>query len=259
MWPATDNRSGARQSDCTGGMELTVLHDDEQPFRRIAVLAAIAAGSVLLWQTSWGSLALYPFTILATWFHEMGHGLAAVMLGDSFERLVIYADGSGFALSMRSADSSRLSDALVSAAGPIGPPIAGALLLMASRNRNATRVILAGLAAALVLSTLVWVRSLVGWIVLPAIAIGLLVVVLRGSLKVQAFVIQLLGVQACISTYRSTDYLFSPGGSVGGRLERSDTAAIADALLLPYWFWGAAISAVILVLLAASLWFALRR
>lgn len=233
--------------------------DDEHPLRRIALLAAIAGGSVLLWQTWWGSLALYPFTILATWFHEMGHGLAAVLVGGSFESLVIHADGSGFALSLRPADSSRLSDALVSAAGPLGPPIAGALLLMASRNRKATRAMLAGLAAVLVLSTLTWVRSLIGWIVLPTIAGGLQVVVLRGNVKLQDFVVQLLGVQACISTYRSTDYLFSSGGTVGGRIARSDTAAIADALLLPYWFWGAAISGIILLLLTAGLWFALRR
>jgi hypothetical protein len=66
-------------------------------------------------------------------------------------------------------------------------------------------------------------------------------------------------VQACISTWLDVGYLFSDGGSVGGRLQRSDTAAIADALVLPYWFWGAAITLAILVLLAASLRFALRR
>lgn len=225
----------------------------------MAALGAIAVGCVLLWQTYWGSLLLYPFTILATWFHEMGHGLAAILFGGSFERLVIYPDGSGVALSLRSEDSSRLSDALVSAAGPLGPPLAGALLLMASRNRAASRAMLAGLAAVLLVSTLIWVRSLVGWIVLPAIAVGLLAVIMRGSFKLQDFVIQLLGVQACISTYRSTNYLFSAGGVIDGRYERSDTAAIADALLLPYWFWGAAISVLILLLLVASLWFALRR
>jgi hypothetical protein len=66
-------------------------------------------------------------------------------------------------------------------------------------------------------------------------------------------------VQACISTYQHAGYLFSPGGSIAGQTQRSDTAAIADALLLPYWFWGGAISVVILVLLVASLGFAFRR
>jgi hypothetical protein len=115
------------------------------------------------------------------------------------------------------------------------------------------------LAAALLLTTLIWVRSLAGWLVLPLIALALVAVLLRGSPKVQEFVIQLLGVQAAISIWQDVGYLFSDGGYVGGHLQRSDTAAIADSLLLPYWFWGGAISVAIVVMLVASLRFALRR
>ena len=135
----------------------------------------------------------------------------------------------------------------------------GALLIIASRSRRATRIALAALAGALLLSTLIWVRSIVGWLVLPGIALAVLAVLLRGSLKLQDFTIQLLGVQACISAWHDTGYLFSDGGLVAGQSQRSDTAAIADSLLLPYWFWGGAISLAIVALLAASLRFALRR
>jgi hypothetical protein len=232
---------------------------DEQQKRRIATLAILALACILLWQTWWGSLLLYPFTLLATWFHEMGHGLAAILVGGSFERLAIYPDGSGVAQSLMPTDSLAYSHALVAAAGPLGPPVAGALLIVASRGRRVTHAALAVLAAVLLLSTLIWVRSLVGWIVLPLIALTLLAVLLRGSDDARELAVQLLGVQACISTWLDVGYLFSDGGSVGGRLQRSDTAAIADALVLPYWVWGAAISLAILVLLAASLRFALRR
>jgi len=235
------------------------LLDRGERKRRAWTLAALAAGSIMLWQTYWGSLLLYPFTILATWFHEMGHGLAAVLTGGQFEQLAIYSDGSGVAQSLMPADASVLSLALVSAAGPLGPPVVGALLIMASRGRRATRIALSLLAGALLLSTLIWVRSLVGWLVLPGLALSLLAVLLRGSPKVQDFTIQLLGVQACISAWHDVGYLFSDGGLVAGQPQRSDTAAIAGSLLLPYWFWGAAISVLILGLLAASLRFALRR
>ncbi len=93
--------------------------------QRIALLVILALGSWMLWQTYWGSLLLYPFTILSTWFHEMGHGIAAMLTGNTFDRLLIYPDGSGLALSLRPADSSRFVDALVAAGGPLGPPIAG--------------------------------------------------------------------------------------------------------------------------------------
>lgn len=226
---------------------------------RIALLAGIAFGSILLWQTALGGLLLYPFTILATWFHEMGHGVAAMLAGRGFERLLIFSDGSGVAESLGPADGYRLTDALIAASGPLGPGIAGALLIVCSRSPAATRNALAVLGAALILSTLIWVRSLTGWLVLPVLGSAIVLLAWRGSPPWRSFVIQLLGVQACISVWRQFDYLFSPGGSVGGQLHRSDTGAIADVLLLPYWFWGAGISVAILALLWGSFRLAFRR
>jgi len=232
---------------------------DQDHKERVGLLAGIALASIVLWQTALGSLALYPFSILATWFHEMGHGIAAMLTGRGFERLLIFSDGSGFAESVGPVDGYRLTDALIAASGPLGPAIAGALLIVASRSPAATRNALAVLGVALIASTLIWVRSLTGWLVLPALGLAIGLLAWRGSLPWQRFFIQLLGVQACISVWRQFDYLFSPGGSVGGQLQRSDTGAIADVLLLPYWFWGASISAAILALLWWSFRLAFRR
>jgi hypothetical protein len=231
----------------------------EEQKQRIALLAGIALVSIVLWQTSLGSLLLYPFTILATWFHEMGHGLAAMLTGREFQSLQIFSDGSGVALSMRPAHGYGLVDALVAASGPLGPAIAGAVLIVCSRSPNATRIALGVLGLALIVSTLIWVRSLTGWLVLPALGLVIGLLAQWASLSWQRFVIQLLGVQACISVWKQFDYLFSAGGAVRGQLQRSDTAAIADVLLLPYWFWGAAISAAILALLWLSFRVAFRR
>ena len=232
---------------------------DQERRERFLLLAGIALGSVMLWQTMIGSLLLYPFTILATWFHEMGHGIAAMLAGRGFERLLIFADGSGLALSLRPSDGYGATDALVAASGPLGPAIAGAALIVASRSASATRAALVVLGLALVVSTATWVRSPMGWLVLPALGIAMALLALRGSAAWQRFAIQFLGVQAAISAWREFDYLFSPGGEVGGQLHRSDTGAIADVLLLPYWFWGAAISGAILALLWGSFRLAFRR
>jgi Peptidase M50B-like len=236
----------------------TSLADQDQK-QRLTLLLGIALVSIVLWQTTLGSLALYPFTILATWFHEMGHGIAALLSGRGFERLRIFADGSGVAETMGPVDGYRVTDALIAASGPLGPAIAGALLIVSSRSPTITRNALAVLGAALIVSTAIWVRSLTGWLVLPALGVALGLLALRGSEPWQRFVIQLLGVQACISVWQQFDYLFSPGGNVAGQLQRSDTGAIADVLLLPYWFWGATISAAILALLWWSFRLAFRR
>jgi hypothetical protein len=238
-------------------MSVTLAAQDRR--QRAALLLAIALVSILLWQTAVGRLLLYPFTILATWFHEMGHGLAAMLAGRGFERLLIFADGSGVAESLRPADGYGLTDALVAASGPLGPAVAGALLILASRSPGATRGALAALGVALVFSTLVWVRSPTGWLVLPVLGAAIALLALRGSGPWQRFAVQVLGVQAAISAWQQFDYLFSPGGSVGGELHRSDTGAIADVLLLHYWVWGAILSGAILALLWGSFRLAFRR
>lgn len=220
---------------------------------RALLLVAVAIASIGLWQTQTGSMILYPFTILATWFHEMGHGLTTLLTGSGFEELVIHPDGSGYAVSVRPADGSRFAGALISAGGPMGPAIAGGGLLMASRTPSRTRQALAALGVLLIVSTIVWVRSTVGWLVLPAMGAGILLLAMKAGPRLQRLTIQILGVQAGISVWRQFDYLFSDGGLVGGRPARSDTAAITDALLLPYWFWGGAISVAIMGLLTFAL------
>src|SRR3954451_22822081 len=151
MSPITDNLQSAGQPlRLEPSMPSSLAGDDQK--ERVTLLAGIALASILLWQTRLGSLLLYPFTILATWFHEMGHGLAAMLTGRGFDRLLIFADGSGVALSLRPADGYGVTDALVAASGPLGPAIAGALLILSSRSPAATRGALAVLGVALVVS-----------------------------------------------------------------------------------------------------------
>jgi hypothetical protein len=231
------------------------LLDTSDRRRRAGLLIAIALVSVGLWQTQIGSLILYPFSLLATWFHEMGHGLAAILTGSSFDHLVIFSDGSGYAAIRTPVDAGRITLALISAAGPLGPAIVGSLLIVASRTTATSRLALEILGWAVIISTAVWVRSLAGWIFLPALGLAVIALERLGKPSHHQLAVQVIGVQACISIWRSFDYLFSSSGYVGGRSTQSDTAAIANALLLSYWFWGGAIS----VAIAALLWWSLRK
>ena len=178
----------------------------------------------------------------------MAHGLMAASLGAEFERLVIFANGSGFAES--SGDLGRIGQAIVAASGLLGPSIAGCVLIIASRSPRATKVMLFGLAIALIASTLIWVRSIAGWIVLPLFAAGAFLIASRATRKWQRIAIEFLGVQGAVSVYQDIDYLFSPGAAVDGQVALSDTGRIAEALFLPYWFWGGAIT----IAIAAMVW-----
>lgn len=218
-------------------------------------LIAAAVVTVVLWQVPGGNYVLYPFTILATWFHEMGHGLMALLMGGRFTKLLIFSDGSGVAYYAGPLYLEPLSRALVAAAGPMGPPLAGAVLIVASRSLKAASLTLKLLGGFLLVSTAIWVRSLFGVATIPALGALVLGMGFKGSARLQGFVVQFLGVQACISTYRQLNYLFSYSA---GPLGISDSAQIQQALLLPYWFWGGLMALSSLLVLVASLWIAYR-
>ncbi len=213
-------------------------------------LLGAAVVTVLLWQIPYGGYVLYPFSILATWFHEMGHGLAAIFLGGNFIQLKISADGSGVAYHSGRLFLGPIGRALVAAAGLMGPPIAGAILILASRSFKTASISLKILGGFLLFSVLVWVRSLFGIVAITLLGLIILAVGFKGNRWFQGLSIQFLGVQACISTYHQLDYLFTP---TAGPLGVSDTGQIQRQLLLPYWFWGGIIAIASLIILVQSL------
>ncbi|AHB88245.1 hypothetical protein NK55_04605 [Thermosynechococcus sp. NK55a] len=221
----------------------------EQP--RSALLLAIAAlATILLWQIPLGNYLLYPFTILATWFHEMGHGLTAILLGGYFRELVIYPNGSGFARYGGEVLLGNLGHGFVAIGGPLGPAIAGSLFILSSRSHRATDLCLKALGMMILVSLLLWVRSLFGIVFMTLVAIAILLVAYRGNRWLKGISIQFLGVQACISTFQQVDYLFTY--AIAGP-QLSDTGLLQRYLWLPYWLWGALISGMTLWLLLWSL------
>ncbi len=213
-------------------------------------LIGAAVATVVLWQIPYGDYILYPFSILATWFHEMGHGLAAIFLGGNFQQLEIFPNGSGVATHSGRLFLGPIGRAFVAAAGLLGPPIAGAILILASRSFKTASLSLKILGGFLLFSVLIWVRSLFGIVAILLLGLIILGIGIKGNRWFQGFSIQFLGVQACISTYHQLDYLFTP---TAGPLGVSDTGQIQRQLLLPYWFWGGLIAVASLVILVQSL------
>lgn len=221
------------------------------------LLLVIGLVTVIAWQFPLGAQILFPFTLLATYAHEMGHGLTALLLGARFDALEMYANGSG--LARWHGDVGRLGRALIAAGGLVGPSIAGAILLVLSRRTQRARAILFGLSALMLVSMLVFARSAFGFFFIGAAALVLGGgAYLRGG-ALAPFAVQLIGVELCLSVFSDVSYMFSPGGLVDGQVRPSDSAQIADALLLPYWFWGALTAAFSFLVLGLGLYIALRK
>lgn len=223
----------------------------------IKALALAAAALVVLPHIPFGNYVLYPFMILTTWFHEMGHGMSAMLVGFQFERLVLFPDGSGFAETYRPTDASGLSQALVSAGGPIMPAIVGSGLILASAKPALWRPALYALGGAIALSTLLYVRSLVGWAILPVIAIGIFYLAARGTPWLERFALQFLGLTASLSMFQQWDYLLMERAVIGGQEILSDTGAIEKYLFLPHWIWAIGIIALAAAMIGSSLVYAL--
>jgi hypothetical protein len=204
-----------------------------------------------------GNFLIYPFMILTTWFHEMGHGLTALASGQEFRQLMIFASGSGVAESRIAGDAAPWVPAAIAAGGPLAPCLAGALLILASADHRLWRPVLWLMSAAILLSTIVWVRSAVGFAVLPLVGATLALVAWRARPTLARFVLQFLGILAAMSMLRDFHYLFTREAVIEGRAVLSDTGQIAAVTGLPHWLWAALILLVSAVMVGGALKFAL--
>lgn len=207
----------------------------------ILIIYGFAVITAVIWQFDFGKIMLYPFTILGTWFHEMGHGIAALIMGGNFHSLEIYENGSGLASFSGPLYFGGLSNAFVAASGPLGPTIAGTFLILLSKSAKRSRLVLLLLSIVFVISVILWVRSWFGIGIVLLFAIILFFISIKANDNWQLYTLRFLGVQAFASLYMNIGYLFTGGGTVNGQVFSSDTYVISQYLLLPYWFWGGAI------------------
>jgi hypothetical protein len=220
------------------------------------ILAGLAAATLILWQFRWGQFALYPFTLLATYAHEMGHGLTAALLGQDFVSLRLFPDGSGVA--HWQGDAGRVARALIAAGGLVGPSIAGGALLAATRVRRASRWLLLTLGLFAAGSVLLMVRNFFGVLLVGGFAAAAFAVV-RFRPGWSPLVVQILAVELALSVFRDVDYMFSNQAVVAGVPRPSDSGVMAEALILPYWFWGTLVALFSLAAVGLGAWIALDR
>lgn len=192
--------------------------------------------TAFLYAIPFGRAIAWPLVLTSTLAHELGHGVAAAILGGHFHALRIYPDASGAAI--WSGAFGRVATAAVAAAGLLGPAIAAFLLLAVGRVERRARTSLGILGTALCMIALVLVHNPFGVLFTVLLGSVLLLVALRMPHASQAVVI-LVAVQLALSVFARSDYLFTPTAITSVGRAPSDVAVMADALFLPYWFWGA--------------------
>ena len=199
----------------------------------------------------------YPLLLLSTYVHELGHGLTALLIGGSFLRLEVMANGSGVAFTITDGSVAR---AMVSAGGLLGPAVAAAVGFVVGRSAQRSRWMLIGIGVLALLSVAIWVRSLPGVLTALGLAAAVLVVALlvRKDPWPQLLLL-FLSVQLALSVFSRGEYLFTSLSAMTGGRAMSDSDAIANALFGPYWFWGGVVGLFSVLVVAFGAWFFLRQ
>jgi hypothetical protein len=221
----------------------------------------IAVVIFLLLQLPYFVQIQYPFRLLGTWFHEMGHGLTALFVGGKFHYLEIYANGGGVAYSTVTNKfmSIPLARAFTAAGGLFGPAIAGSVLIMSARSQKHAAILFRILTGVILLSLIIWIRSYWGIIVLSGFVVLFVIIMFLKKKKVETIAVLFLGLQCILSTYLQLNYLFTKQFERNGQVMTSDTQNIAANTFGTYWFWGGLILLVSFFLLWKSIRYYLKR
>jgi hypothetical protein len=199
----------------------------------------------------YGRYALYPFMIFSTWVHEMCHGVAALLIGGGVDKLEVYPDGSGLCFTYR--PDGALAQAWVACAGYLGTAVIGSALLVFRRRPLAGRIGMTAIGGLMLLSTVLFVRNLFGLLAVPLIAVGLGAAGVKLKEELSGWLYSFVAATCCLNAVTSIQVLFSTNLVVNGApAAGSDAHTVADALLLPYWFWASLwlVTSIVLMLLA---------
>lgn len=191
-------------------------------------LALALLASLLLWNLPFGGVVSYPFKLLATWLHELSHGLAMLLTGAGFDSVVIYRDTSGLAYPKSA--SGALATAVIAGAGYMGTALWGALLLVVTPTARAARWALLVLAGLLVLTAFTVVAIPDDGESFGPYAIGIMGACIAAAAVVlprrwRVTVAHFIAAQSCVNALLDIRVLLRPNQVVNGM----STGVISDA------------------------------
>jgi hypothetical protein len=204
-----------------------------------------------------GRILGYPLILISTFAHEMGHGLTALILGDNFVSFQMATDGSGFATI--SGQTSAYARAITAAGGLLGPAIAAALSFIAAKKAAISRIFLSLAGVGMIMAEFLYVRNTFAFVFVAVLAAIFLWLAQQSRAWLSQASLVFLGIQLSLSVFSNSDYLFTETAITSQGAMPSDVAVIAEAMMMPYWFWGAACGLLSVIILTLGLWSYVRK
>jgi hypothetical protein len=187
--------------------------------RELRTLAIALVASLLVWNLPFGGVLSYPFKLLATWLHELSHGIAMLLTSAGFDHMIICRDTSGLAYPQSS--PGPIAATIIAAAGYMGTPLWGAVLLVATPDARTARRALLVLAVLLVATGMFVVAPTAngdsfGPYAMVAIGLVLSGCALALPARGRVLVTHFIAAQACVNALLDIRVLLRPSQVVDG-------------------------------------------
>ena len=198
--------------------------------KRMRQIIAMIAATWLFW----GTPVIYPVNILVTFFHELSHGLGALLTGGKVIGISVQANGAGLCRTQGG------WDLVIGSAGYLGSMFWGSLILLLASRTRYDRAVSVAIGLLLVAVTLLFVRAPFG--IVSGLLLGglFLAVGLRLDESANDLALTFTGASVCLYALYDIRALFVGDYGDAAHLSR-------DVLPLPPAVWAllwAAVSAV---------------
>lgn len=194
-------------------------------WRSAATLSVLALVLLLLWRTP----IVYPLRLLTVFFHELSHGLAAIITGGSIVGIQIVPAEGGLCVTRGGLPF------LIASAGYLGSLLWGGAILLAAARMKRDRILTGALGAILAFAAILAVRPFFSFGFLFSVAAALALLAASRYLPDPAndFLLRLIGLTSC---------LYAPSDIVSDILARpglpSDAHILAEMTGIPSILWG---------------------
>lgn len=225
--------------------------------RQTLTLIGLAGLVTLLALVPWLGWLNYPFRLLITMVHELGHGLAALLTGGQFIGFVVYPSGAGLAYT---AGGWRW---VIIPAGYVGVALFGAAMIMLGRSHRSSRIALGIMGTAMIWLSL---RYGVPTMLSIDLTIGLLTtlsglvfggffvwVALKAAPGWIIFLLHLVAIQAALTAFSdlmtvmglSTRFFNAPA---------NDALSMAELTFIPAIVWAVLWAVLAAALIGGAIW-----
>lgn len=170
-------------------------------------------------------LVSIPFNWLESYFHEISHGIAALVTGGSVLRIQLFANGAGLCTTQGG------SSFVISFAGYAGATLWGwGIYKLASAHQRVAQIFSVLVFLLIVSSIIFWGRDFLTWFILAVLAALFLLTIKVDKLHYLQRLMQLFGLLILLNS------LFSPSYLLDGR-NLGDGAALASITFIPEFVW----------------------